>query len=348
MAGKVLDLFFPVEDYDLKPEYTRVDGNQTHWTRKKQILAKYPEIGKLPHVNRMSGVYTVLMVGSLIVASYLLNDSNVFLLLAIAYFFGTIISHSLWVLIHEYCHYLVFQSKFWNNIFLLIADIPHVFPSAVTFGELHRYHHSFLNETYDDPDVPVPIENSIFGTSSLGKLLWMFFFPLIMALRQAVAIFYLVPPDTPKRFKLTEYHAWIAMNWIVNFSCDFVIFYFFGWKALLFLFISFFFGIGLHPLGARWVAEHYAIHPDQETYSYYGCLNFVCFNIGFHNEHHDFPTIPWNLLPTLKKIAPEYYVNLRTHKSYVRLLIDFICKPEFTLCTRVVRDSHKIRNKKNK
>jgi len=34
-----------------------------------------------------------------------------------------------------------------------------------------------------------------------------------------------------------------------------------GPKALLYLLISFFFSVGLHPLGARWIQEHYLVHP---------------------------------------------------------------------------------------
>ena len=42
--------------------------------------------------------------------------------------------------------------------------------------------------------------------------------------------------------------------------------------------------------GARWVQEHFTLDPEQETFDYYGPLNVGSrLNIGYHNEHHDFP-----------------------------------------------------------
>ena len=97
------------------------------------------------------------------------------------------------------------------------------------------------------------------------------------------------------------------------------------------------FSIGLHPLGARWIQEHYTNDPEQETYSYYGPINRICLNMGYHNEHHDFPTIPWSNLPRLRALAPEFYDTLKCHRSWSGLLFQFIFDPRYTLFSRVER-----------
>ena len=77
--------------------------------------------------------------------------------------------------------------------------------------------------------------------------------------------------------------------------------HFAGWTALGYLFLSSAFAIGLHPVGARWIQEHYLTFPgNQETFSYYGPMNVFALNVGYHNEHHDLMRVPWSRLPALK------------------------------------------------
>lgn len=111
-----------------------------------------------------------------------------------------------------------------------------------------------------------------------------------------------------------------------------------GWHAVAFLLLSFSFSVGLHPLGARWIQEHYlTVTEEQETYSYYGNFNAVAFNVGFHNEHHDFPSIPWNKLPEIRKTAPEYYDTLYYHTSWTKLFFQFLFDREISLFNRILR-----------
>jgi sphingolipid delta-4 desaturase len=131
--------------------------------------------------------------------------------------------------------------------------------------------------------------------------------------------------------------GWTVVNWIVGIAFDVAVLVFLGPVAFLYLVFSFFFSIGLHPLGARWIQEHYLLSPPQETYSYYGPANVMALNVGYHNEHHDFPSVPWSRLPRLKAAAPEFYDTLVSHRSWTRLLVKFLFNPELSLYSRMLR-----------
>ena len=120
-----------------------------------------------------------------------------------------------------------------------------------------------------------------------ARPLWIFFFPVIQLARLS-------------RLKGTVpiWGTWTYVNIAVIAVFDLFVLWAFGPNALLYLFFSFWFSVGgLHPLSARWLQEHFAFGPDQGTFDYYGPLNTLALNIGYHNEHHDFHEIPWNRLP---------------------------------------------------
>jgi sphingolipid delta-4 desaturase len=103
------------------------------------------------------------------------------------------------------------------------------------------------------------------------------------------------------------------------------------------MFLASIFAIGLHPLGARWIQEHFLVKAPQETYSYYGPLNWVAFNVGYHNEHHDVMRVPWTRLPQVRKLAPEFYDTLHYHTSWTALWLKFLFDPSLSLYSRMTR-----------
>jgi sphingolipid delta-4 desaturase len=315
------------DPYRPNADYVRVKYHQPHWERKKLILQAHPEVRDLFGPDNMSFVYTVAMVGFMVLLAYALKDANMWVVFMVAYCVGAVVDHALWVLIHEGTHNLVFEKATHNLMYLLLANLPHVYPTSITFRYYHMMHHSHLNETYMDPDLPGVTEAKLFGNSVVGKIIWLMLFPAFQALRTL-------------RFSKQYFDRWVAANYVIQILFDALILYLWGWTSIIFLFLSSLFAIGLHPLGARWIAEHYSVHPNQETYSYYGWGNIVTFNIGYHNEHHDLVKVAWSRLPKLTKIASEFYSNLYIHETYTELLLQFFSNSDFTLRTRVVRDKN--------
>ena len=131
---------------------------------------------------------------------------------------------------------------------------------------------------------------------------------------------------------------WVLLNFVVIAAVDATLVIVWGPKALVYLMLSTFFALGLHPVGGRWIQEHIETEPGQETYSYYGPLNKTCFNVGYHNEHHDFAGVAWNRLPQLRAMAAETYDPLVSYRSWSGLVGRFLTDRSLGPYSRVLRD----------
>lgn len=298
---------------------------EPHRERTLRILKEYPEVKKLFGPTPTTSFFVFLSVGLQLLACYLLSDAPIWVIFFVAYVVGAVINHGMWALVHELTHDLVFKGEAWNKALLLVANFPLFFPASMAFRKYHVLHHRYQGQVGLDADLPADFEKTFVGKSMLRKSLWL--------------LFYFAFQSTRVMFidKVNLWDRWVVLNWITQVLFLAVTWYFLGPYALLYLFFSGMFSIGLHPVGARWIQEHYLIKPDQETYSYYGPMNFFSYNVGYHNEHHDFMSVPWSRLKQVKKMAPAYYDNLYCHKSWGLLLWKFLTDPDLNLESRRTR-----------
>jgi sphingolipid delta-4 desaturase len=271
---------------------------EPHKARTQAILREHPDVRNLIGRNPYSFLAIVTLVALQVAAAAWIVGKPWWVFLLVAYTVGAVANHALFVQIHECCHNLIFKKRIFNTLAGCLANIPSEW------------------------------EARLVGNSSIRKALWLALFPIFAAVH------------TMRVKEVKTFDRWILLNWVIVFGADVLIVMAFGWTALLYLLASMFFAAGLHPLGARWIQRHYMVTENQdaqETFSYYGGMNRFAFNVGYHNEHHDFPSVPWHRLPQLKAAAAEWYDGLDAHRSWTRLLFRYVFDPNITLYARMVR-----------
>lgn len=300
-------------------------NDEPHASRRKQILAKYPQMKQLFGSDARTAIQLVIMVSIQLSMCYMVKDMSWGLIILLSYVVGGTLNHSLSLGLHECAHNLVFgvNRPHLNRLIGFFANLPLGVPASVTFKKYHLDHHKYQGDEQMDTDLPTRIEAILFS-SKIGKLFFVFMQPLFYTLRPVLVL--------PKEVTPLE-----LVNWAIQIVFDSCIIYFFGVKSLCYLLFGTILGLGLHPIAGHFIAEHYVFVKEIETYSYYGPLNMITFNVGYHNEHHDFPNIPGYKLPEVKKIAPEFYDNLPCHNSWIKVLYDFITCVEMGPYSRVKR-----------
>lgn len=298
---------------------------EPHRGRTQEILARHPEVRALIGRNPYTALLIVGTVALQLSVAYLLRDASWWWIFGAAYLVGAFADHALFVMVHECAHNLVFRRGWMNLVAAIVANLPQLFPSAISFRRYHLKHHAYQGVHELDADLPSYWEARLIQQWFVGKTLWLLLFPLFQIAR------------TARTREIAVVDRWVVVNWVVQIAFVVAVWRVMGPSAMGYLVLSFFFSIGLHPLGARWIQEHFLTTDEQETSSYYGPVNRVALNVGYHNEHHDFPSVPWHRLPELRAAAPEAYESLHAHRSLSRLLLRFIFDQELSLFHRVVR-----------
>jgi len=299
-------------------------AKEIHAERRKKMLEKYPQIIELYGHDSRSAVVCFLTVVLQLSIAYWVRDIESFpILLILTYVVSGTLNHSLLLAMHEVTHDLFFKQRWLNQLFSYMANLPMGIPASSTFKLYHAEHHSGMGQEGIDTDIPTEIEARLF-TGRIGRIIWVFCQPFFYAIRPMV-----IKPRSPT--------AWIWTVASFQFSFDIAVFVLLGWKSFFYLLGGTFLGTGLHPMSGHFVAEHFEFVSGQETYSYYGPMNWLTYNVGYHNEHHDFPRIAGWKLPLVRKIAPEFYESLPSYSSWVRVIFDFIKGDNMNLFGRVKR-----------
>jgi sphingolipid delta-4 desaturase len=314
-----------LQNFMKKDDFVNVTSCEPHRNRTREILKQFPDVRKLIGKNPNTFFAILLLVAIQGTLCWVLADQPWWLIIVAAYTIGAFADHALFVMIHEATHKLIFKNRNANRLAGILANTPMVFASSVSFEKYHIKHHSFQGVHELDGDLPNYWEAKLINNFFIGKAIWLLFYPFFQLFR------------IPRLKEIKAFCGWVAFNWFVQIVVVAAVWFFLGPKAIVFLLLSFFFSVGLHPLGARWIQEHYLTHGEQETYSYYGVLNKVAFNVGYHNEHHDFPSVPWNRLPKIRENAPAFYNSLTYHTSWTKLFLRFLFDQELSLYSRVVR-----------
>ena len=309
---------------------------EPHRTRRQAIIKAHPEVTKLCGPEPLTKYLVVFVVLIQTVCAISLASTPIlsWRFLATSYIVGATANQNLFLSIHEISHNLAFRSALLNRVLAIFANLPIGIPYSASFRPYHLTHHKSLGVDGVDADLPTSLE-AIFLDSLLGKAFFCTF----------QILFYAIRPMFVYQIPLTTVHY---SNIVAQLAYDIFLARTFGINALAYLILSSFLAGSLHPCAAHFIAEHYVFNPPEpssqpgnvpipETYSYYGSLNVLTYNVGYHNEHHDFPAVPWSRLPALHRLAKEFYAPLPHHKSWPLVLWYFILDSQVGLWCRVKR-----------
>lgn len=106
---------------------------------------------------------------------------------------------------------------------------------------------------------------------------------LTLGCRTFQILFYALRPTFVRVQRFTKWHV---LNIIAQVIFDYFLVSNLGSRPLVYLIMSSFFAGSLHPCAGHFIAEHYLWDgTEQETYSYYGPLNLLAYNVRSRQPH---------------------------------------------------------------
>lgn len=366
MIGSAAPVFpgFEVDICDRVPDDEKPDA-VWHRERAREILAAHPEVRDLFGHYPLTAFWCLLAAGLQVALAAASAFAPWWGVILMAWCLGALINITLFQLAHECDHLLVFKSRFWNRYLFTLTSLPMFLSAHHTWWIEHIVHHNDMSATKDF----ITRRRSFFLATRRQSPL---FFPYSLAMavmqaaRSAVGLVLYICTSLlrgrlePNRLTLTvlsdehlvsgyekeKITRWAVVYPLMSFAMYGALIAFGGWKPILYLLLSQVFFTGfLHPYCLGWVLGISHFHGRrnyQPTASNYGWLaNLTTFNAGLHVEHHDIAGIPWFRLPTMRRMAPEFFDDLEPIKSYTLLGLNFVFAKRETFEDRFNTETHR-------
>lgn len=338
---------FEVDILDRVPDDEKPDA-VWHRERARAILKAHPEVKKLFGYCRWTAIFCVGAAALQIALAATAGLSQWWVGLLMAYFIGAPINMVLFQLAHECDHCLVFKKPRWNRWLFTITSLPMFLFGHHTWWVDHIIHHNDMGATKDF----ITRRRSFFlATRHLPPLLFPYaglmlvaqvgrsLFGLVLYVFTSLLRFRIQPTEFTLKvladvhlvsgYRKENIELWAVAYPLLSCLMAVALIWTTGWMSIVYLLTAQLFFTGfLHPYCLGWVLGISHFHGRrnyQPTASHYGRLiNLSTFNAGLHVEHHDLMGIPWFRLPKLRQLAPEFYDDLTTIKSYTLLGLRFV------------------------
>ncbi|OWU86093.1 hypothetical protein ATO6_04325 [Oceanicola sp. 22II-s10i] len=281
--------------------------------------------------------------------AWAVSDAPIWVIFLAAFFVGQIAIHAAGSLLHETAHKLIFRGRRAKLAFDMGLEwIMSSYGKQLTYQYEHvTSHHPYIGDyerDYEHEDIcalqsrmMLRSENPVLQHILTGLVLILHLLPLGSVLGDPLIRWINNrathrPQSDPDRHinaakpPVGEMRLFMAVSLVSNLTLLWLL----GpWALLYHLWaLSLFLGkFGIWNLGQS-LSEHQGQDEVTPTRSYYGWLNWLLFNTGYHNEHHTFPAVPWNRLPALRSGAPEVF-NVEVDKSYFGYWLDHV-RGDFT------------------
>jgi len=306
-----------------------------HQKRKLTIQKEFPEILKLTGPDNRTQFFAYALFLTQVLFGYVVRDSWIGAI-TLGVTISPYMAFAVLTLIHEVSHSLVFAYLPFNRLLGIFCNMVFLAPVSEVFRQHHNIHHTHLGDVKKDVDVPGERETRAVGNSSLLKTLWLIFSVFVLPVRSMAKL--------PVRWS-----GMMVLNWVACLSFSSTLFIL-SKPAFVYMLLGMILSQSMHPANARQVQRHINLYSKKEengaggedvpvherklnTFSYYGGLNLLTLNVGFHVEHHDFGNIAWSRLPEVRRIAGEKWYPSKGayHSRGFAEIFAFILNPKITL-----------------